>query len=101
LDLNNTFDAAVFAAATVAFWCQCWLGEVCVDSFFNPTIHASCATQQKMGWMLQTLGFILSGHPQQKLVLMERKLGGLTLTAAAAWSGPSKIIGWSTPMFLQ
>jgi len=57
LDLNNTFDAAIFSAATVAFWCQCQLGEVCVDSLFDPTIHASCATQQKMGWTLSNIRF--------------------------------------------
>jgi len=28
LDLNNTFDTAVFMMATVAFWCQCRLAEV-------------------------------------------------------------------------
>lgn len=28
LDLDNAFDAAVFACACIAFWCQCRLGEL-------------------------------------------------------------------------
>lgn len=28
LDLNSPFDAAVFIAALIAFWCQCRLGEL-------------------------------------------------------------------------
>ena len=66
LDLNNTFNAAVFAVATVAFWCQCQLGEVCVDSLFDPTIHASCATQHKMGWMLSNIEFHSFWAPSTK-----------------------------------
>src|SRR5882724_11646573 len=56
---------------------------------------------RKWGGHFQTLGFILSGHPQPKLLLVERKLSGLPLAAPAAWIGPSKIIGWSTHMFFQ
>ena len=40
LDLNNMFDAAVWATATVAFWCQCHLAEVCVNGSFDPLINA-------------------------------------------------------------
>jgi len=41
LNLNDTFDAAVWATTTVTFWCQCRLAEVCVDGLFDPSIHAS------------------------------------------------------------
>ena len=41
LNLSNTFDAAVFDMATVAFWCQCHLAKVCIDSSFDPLIHVS------------------------------------------------------------
>ena len=49
LDLNNTFDTAVFGTATVTFWCQCHLTEVCVDASFDPHIHASRSSQQTSG----------------------------------------------------
>ena len=44
LRLTNTFDAAVFAAACVAFWGQCRLGEIIPDGRFNPIRHASRAS---------------------------------------------------------
>src|SRR5882724_293409 len=45
LDLNDTFDATDFGTATVAFWCQCCLAEVCMDSSFDPLIHTSCSCE--------------------------------------------------------
>jgi len=36
LNLANTFDASVFAVACFAFWCQCHLNELCIDSTFDP-----------------------------------------------------------------
>ncbi|KAF8573265.1 hypothetical protein K439DRAFT_1665860 [Ramaria rubella] len=43
LDLSNTFDAAVFAVATIAFFGCCQLGELTIPSkhTFDPTYHAS------------------------------------------------------------
>src|SRR5882724_10023799 len=49
LDLNNTFDAAIFTMATVGFWCHCGLAEVCIDHCFNPMLHAHHSTPQKSG----------------------------------------------------
>jgi len=49
LNLNDIFDAAVYVTATVAFWCQCHLGEVCIENTFNPILHASHLTPQKSG----------------------------------------------------
>ncbi|KAF9515389.1 hypothetical protein BS47DRAFT_1255538, partial [Hydnum rufescens UP504] len=45
LDFNNTFDSAVFAVATCAFWGVCHLGELTVPSVtsFDATIHVSWA----------------------------------------------------------
>ena len=44
LRLTNTFNMAVFAAACVAFWGQCRLGEIIPDGRFNPIRHASHAS---------------------------------------------------------
>ncbi|KIK46874.1 hypothetical protein CY34DRAFT_75127 [Suillus luteus UH-Slu-Lm8-n1] len=46
LDFSNAFDSAVFAVASVAFWCCCRLGELVVDSpnLFNPSHHVSRST---------------------------------------------------------
>ncbi|KAG0707158.1 DNA breaking-rejoining enzyme [Suillus ampliporus] len=43
LDLLNTFDAAVFAVACVAFWSCCRLGKLVIDSenSFNPARHTT------------------------------------------------------------
>ena len=49
LDLENTFDVAVFATVTVAFWCQWCLNEVCITSMLNPLLHITWACQQKSG----------------------------------------------------
>ena len=57
LNLNDTFDATVFAVATIAFWCQCRLGEVCVDICFNPLIHPAQCTPQKTGCMASNIIF--------------------------------------------
>ena len=55
LNLNDTFDAAVFAVATIAFWCQCHISEVCMEQNFDASIHAH-NTPQKSG---QTVSSIL------------------------------------------
>ncbi|KAF8574640.1 hypothetical protein K439DRAFT_1649736 [Ramaria rubella] len=41
LDLSNTFDSAVFAIATIAFYGYCRLGELTIPSrrAFNPSFH--------------------------------------------------------------
>ncbi|KAJ7749078.1 hypothetical protein DFH07DRAFT_746906 [Mycena maculata] len=43
LDLSGPFDAAVFCAAVVAFWCQCRLGELfsTTERSFNPKLIPS------------------------------------------------------------
>ncbi|KAJ7781951.1 hypothetical protein DFH07DRAFT_865048 [Mycena maculata] len=43
LDLSSPFDAAVFCAAVVAFWCQCRLGELfsMTKRSFNPKLIPS------------------------------------------------------------
>lgn len=43
LDLTNSFDAAVWAVAAVAFWCCCRLGELVIPaaSKFDPAYHVS------------------------------------------------------------
>jgi hypothetical protein len=43
LDFTNTFDSAVFAVATCAFWGVCRLGEITVPSIsaFDPAIHVT------------------------------------------------------------
>ena len=48
LTLTNTFDAAVFATACVAFWGQCGLGEITVNGPFHPLKHASRSSQRKI-----------------------------------------------------
>ena len=49
LSLSNTFDAAVFATACVAFWCQCRLAEVCVDNTFDPRLHPTRNALRRLG----------------------------------------------------
>jgi len=66
LNLNNTFDAAIFAAATVAFWCQCRIGEVCVDSQFNACMHASRDSPQKGGLTVSNVAFYSFWAPRTK-----------------------------------
>ena len=39
LSLSNTFDTAVFAITCIAFWGQCRLAELCIDSVFDPQQH--------------------------------------------------------------
>jgi len=66
LNLNNTFDATVFAAAMVAFWCQCRIGEVCVDIQFNACMHATRDTPQKGGLTMSNIAFYSFWAPQTK-----------------------------------
>jgi hypothetical protein len=42
LDFNNTFDSAVFAVATCAFWGVCHLGEITVPSISSFDLAVTC-----------------------------------------------------------
>jgi len=66
LNLNETFDAAMFGMATMAFLCQCQLGEVCVDVFFDPQIHATCSTPQISGTTTSKVSFHSFWAPSTK-----------------------------------
>ena len=50
LTLSDTFDMAIWAVATVAFWCQCRLNELCTDTSFDPTLHAAKTAHHKHGF---------------------------------------------------
>jgi len=49
LDLTNTFDIAVFALACIAFWSCCRLGELLIDSKFDPLAHVAHSTDITRG----------------------------------------------------
>jgi len=49
LDLTNTFNIAVFALACVAFWCCCHLGELLIDTKFDPDAHVARSTKITRG----------------------------------------------------
>jgi len=66
LNLDNTFDAAVFAIATVAFWCQCRLGELCVDVVFDPLLHASRCSPQNSGITISMIRYHSFWAPSTK-----------------------------------
>ena len=66
LTLTDTIDAAVFTTATVAFWCQCRPAEVTVANNFDPTIHASHASPQKLGITSSNMKFHSFWVPQTK-----------------------------------
>jgi len=66
LNLNDTFDAAVFAAAMITFFCQCRIGEVCVDTHFNAYIHAGQDTPQKAGLTMTNVAFYSFWAPRTK-----------------------------------
>jgi len=55
LDLNDTFDATVFGMDTIAFWCQCCLTKVYMNSSFDPLIHASRSSPQNSGTMISNI----------------------------------------------
>src|SRR5882724_1183563 len=67
LDLNNTFDATVFGMATITFWCQCHIAKVCVDSSFDPPIHASCSSPQNSGTMISNICYSSFWAPSTKM----------------------------------
>ena len=66
LNLSNSFDASVWAIATISFWCQCHLSEVCVDSSFNASLHPSHSTSQKSGVTASSTSFHLFWAPNMK-----------------------------------
>jgi len=66
LTLTDTFDAAIFGTATVAFWCQCRLAEVTVKNKFDPSIHASWCSPQSSGCIASNINSITFGLPGQK-----------------------------------
>jgi len=49
LDLTNSFDASVFAVACIAFWSCCRLGELLIDTDFDPARQVSRSTAIKRG----------------------------------------------------
>jgi len=66
LNLSNTFNAAVFGMAAVAFWCQCHLAKVCVDLYFEPLIHGSHTSPQKSGTTVSNISYSLFRAPSMK-----------------------------------
>jgi len=66
LNLNDTFDAAVWAIATIAFWCQCHLSEVCINYSFDPSIHPARSTPQKSGKTASNVPFHSFWAPSTK-----------------------------------
>src|SRR5882724_2180541 len=44
LDHTNAFDIVVLAIICIAFWCCCSLGELIIDTPFNPKAHVSQST---------------------------------------------------------
>src|SRR5882672_9382663 len=67
LNLANTFDAAVFGTATVAFWAQCRVAELCVDSAFYPSLHASRSSRQISGTTVSNVIYHSFWAPQTKM----------------------------------
>ena len=57
LDITNTFDAAVWAIACIAFWSQCRLAEVCIDLVFDPKVHTSRSSPLKSGFAANGVEF--------------------------------------------
>ena len=49
LNLTDAFNIAVFAAACIAFWSCFHLGELLIDSAFDPALHISQSTKFKQG----------------------------------------------------
>ncbi|KAF8586221.1 hypothetical protein K439DRAFT_1341413 [Ramaria rubella] len=49
LDLTNSFDVAVLAVATIAFWSCCRLGELLINSTFDFLVHVSRSTHIEPG----------------------------------------------------
>jgi hypothetical protein len=66
LDLTDSFDAATFAIATVAFWSCCRLGELVIDSHFNPSLHVSRSTPIRRGLAANGLPYITFHIPNSK-----------------------------------
>src|SRR5882672_9206639 len=66
LNLNDTFDAAVWATTTVAFWCQCHLAKVCVDGLFDPSIHASWSSPRSSGSTASGIAYASFWAPSTK-----------------------------------
>ena len=57
LDVTNTFDTAICAIACIAFWSQCQLAEVCIDSAFDPKVHTSRSPPLKYGFAANGVEF--------------------------------------------
>jgi len=66
LDHTDAFDIAIFAIACVAFWCCCRLGELIVDSSFDPKAHVSRSTTITRGTASNGLKYIHFEVPRTK-----------------------------------
>ncbi|KAG2337080.1 hypothetical protein BDR05DRAFT_978613 [Suillus weaverae] len=96
LDLLNTFDAAVFGVACVAFWCCCRLGELVVDSVssFDSSRHVSHGAPLRPCTLPNQTPFIIIRIPWTKMTHGE----GVDIIASKCAGG-----GWAAmtrPWFL-
>jgi len=68
LDLSDTFDAAVWAIACIAFWCCCRLGELLLDSAndFDPRFHVSRSTTINRGTTVSGVKYAKFHIPSSK-----------------------------------
>jgi len=58
LDLTNAFDIAVFTLACITFWSCCHLGELLIDSSFDPRAHIAHSTKIARGVATNSTRFI-------------------------------------------
>ena len=102
LNLNDTFNTAVFAIATIAFWCQCHISKVCVYCTFDTTIQTTCPDHmvhlKNLAGLSQTFYSTHFGHLRQRPNCMANLLCGWIRAATVACSGPSPTTCKSTAM---
>jgi len=66
LDHTDAFDIMVFAIACVAFWCCCRLGELLIDTPFDPKAHISQSTDIRWGISSNGSRYVNFDVPQTK-----------------------------------
>src|SRR5882724_6899704 len=52
--------------ATITFWCQCQLGDVCIDALFDPLKHVSHSSQKTSGMTLSGIKYHSFWAPSTK-----------------------------------
>jgi len=90
--------------ATITFWCQCQLGDVCIDALFDPLKHVSHSSQKTSGMTLSGIKYHSFWAPSTKTSPMGEEIRWMDsqCLCSSKWAFQNHLtINWFIPQMAQ